>query len=52
LLSPHHGKLPTPEGHHTITPGFMVPGAAAVIDWIEQAFDGRVVDMYKGPNGE
>jgi PhnB protein len=44
-------SFPPPEGHHTITPGFMVPNAAGVIKWIERAFDGRVVDLYEGPGG-
>jgi PhnB protein len=44
--------LPPPEGHHTITPAFMVPDAAAVLDWIQRAFDGRVVDRYDTPDGK
>jgi PhnB protein len=44
-------KLKRPEGHHTITPGFAVPGAAKVIEFLEKAFGGRVVDRYDGPGG-
>lgn len=44
-------KLPRPEGHHTITPGFAVSRAADVITFLEAAFDGQVVDRYEGPGG-
>ena len=45
-------KLPRPPGHHNITPAFMVPNAAKVIDFLQRAFGGEVVDRYDGPNGE
>lgn len=45
-------KIPRPAGHHTITPGFIVPNAAKVIDFMQRAFGGEVVDRYDGPNGE
>lgn len=44
-------KLPRPAGHHTITPSFSVTGAAKVIDFIQRAFDGTIVDKYEGPGG-
>jgi PhnB protein len=40
-----------PQGHHDITPGLSVHHAAKVITFLEQAFDGRVVDRYEGPGG-
>jgi len=44
-------KLPRPPGHHTITPGFSVPNAAKVIDFLQRAFGGETVDRYDGPGG-
>jgi PhnB protein len=43
--------FPPPEGHHSITPAFVVPGARAVIDWLQAAFGASIVDLYDGPNG-
>jgi PhnB protein len=44
-------KLPRPQGHHTLTPGFTVPSCGKVIEFIERAFGGKVVERYDGPNG-
>lgn len=42
-------RLPRPDGHHTVTPGCIVPNAAQVIAFLEKAFSGRVVERYDGP---
>ena len=44
-------KFPKPPGHHTVTPGFAVPGAAKVLELLQNAFGGRVVDRYDAPDG-
>ena len=44
-------KFPRPQGHHTVTPGFAVASAGKVIEFLERAFGGKVVERYDGPNG-
>ena len=44
-------SFPRPEGHHVITPAASVRNADKVIQFIEMAFDGRVVEKYEGPDG-
>jgi len=44
-------SFPPPEGHHTITPAFSVPGTRAVIEFLQRAFGASIVDLYEGPNG-
>jgi PhnB protein len=44
-------KFPRPPGHHTITPGFVAQNASKVIQFIETAFGGKVVERYDGPGG-
>jgi PhnB protein len=44
-------KLPRPAGHHTLTPGFSVPGAARVLQFLQQGLGGEIVDRYDMPDG-
>jgi PhnB protein len=44
-------KLPKPPGHHTITPGFAVPNATRVLEFLQKAFGAKLVDKYDAPDG-
>lgn len=40
-----------PPGHHTITPGMVVPGVPRLVEFLEQAFGGVGGPRYQGPDG-
>jgi PhnB protein len=42
---------PIPEGYHTITPYFSVRNARRLIEFLEQAFDGQVLEKTALPDG-
>ncbi|HEY1554718.1 MAG TPA: VOC family protein [Kofleriaceae bacterium] len=44
-------KFPRPDGHHSLTPGFAVPNAGKVIEFLERAFDAKLIERYAGPGG-
>jgi PhnB protein len=44
-------KLPRPAGHHTVVPGFAVPKAGKVIEFLQRAFGAKLVERYDGPGG-
>lgn len=40
-----------PDRYYTVTPAIQVPGAARVIEFIEQVLDGKVEERYDMPDG-
>ena len=44
-------KFRKPPGHHTVTPGFAVPNATVVFDFLKKAFGAKLVDRYDAPDG-
>jgi PhnB protein len=42
---------PIPEGYHSVTPYLVVEGAAALIDFLKQAFDATEVERMSRPDG-
>jgi PhnB protein len=43
---------PIPEGYHSVTPYMIIDGAAAAIDFYQQAFGATEVVRFPGPNGK
>ena len=44
-------KFPKPPGHHTITPGFSVPNATKVLEFLQKGLGAKLVDRYDAPDG-
>ena len=44
--------FPPPEGHHKITPGAACPNAGAVLEFIQEVFDGKIIERYDGEDGK
>ena len=42
---------PIPDGYHTITPYLLIPGAAAVIEFLRRAFDATELHRMVEPSG-
>ena len=42
---------PIPEGFHSVTPYLVAQDAGKLLDFIQQAFDGKVTERMEGPNG-
>lgn len=46
------GVNPIPEGYHTVTPYLVVEGAAAVLDFVKEAFGAEEKFRMDMPNGK
>jgi PhnB protein len=42
---------PIPEGHHTVTPYFLVKNADRYIEFLKEAFGGAQMSRHDGPDG-
>jgi PhnB protein len=40
-----------PEGHHSVTPGMVVPGVPRLIDFLKEVFDGVETVRFAMPDG-
>ncbi len=45
------GIKPIPEGYHTATPLFVVPGVTQLINFMKQAFDAEELESFPRPDG-
>lgn len=43
---------PVPAGYHSVTPYLMVDGAAALIDFLKEAFEAVETERLPGPDGK
>ena len=43
---------PIPDNYHTVTPYIIIKGAAQLIDFIKQAFDGKELERMAGLDGK
>jgi PhnB protein len=41
---------PIPDGYHSVTPYLVVPGAAALIDYLVKAFGAKEIERMSGPD--
>ncbi len=44
-------SFPRPNGHHVLTPHTSVKDAPKVVDFLQKAFGGEVVEKLEAPNG-
>jgi uncharacterized glyoxalase superfamily protein PhnB len=50
-MTPKRSVRPVPEGFHTITSYLTVPGVASLIEFVQKAFDGKLIERIDGPGG-